>query len=231
MAYQKDGLWFSDEGNLLIGPGMQAPAEKVKAYAKKTKEETSPAGRYKNDPTAEISRLLDEMERARRGISEVGLEPTSADIELQRKIQESLLGPAMAQISGQFGARGLSGSSLEAVQRAMMAGQIGLQSQRELRDMTMERAEFAMGKNKALFESLINQIRATTTPGAPGTQVKKEKKGGFWSSVGGILGGVAGSVLGPVGSAVGAKIGQSITGGAGTDTNYSYPYDDEYYNP
>ncbi len=180
-----------------------------------------------NNPTAEIGRLLDELERLRQSTGQISLSPNQSDVDLIRRIQEATLTPALAQISGGFGSRGLSGSSLEASKRAQMAGQVGVAGAQQLQDLTFERAGFEMGRNKQLYDSLIGAITATTTPGAPGTQVQR-KGGGFLGALGGVLGAAAGSVLGPVGTAIGGKIGNAILpgsyGGVRVDDNPNSRY-------
>jgi hypothetical protein len=181
------------------------------------------AGRF-NDPTKEIGRLLEELERLRQSTGSINLGINQGDMDLVQRIQEATLAPALARVSGGFGARGLSGSSLEAAQRAQVAGQVGIAGSQMLRDMPFQRAEFEMGKNRQLYESLIGAMTATTMKGAPGTQLKK-KGGGFLGGLGGILGGIAGSALGPIGTAIGTKIGGSILGGAPQQD----PYQTNYY--
>jgi len=171
------------------------------------------AGRFDN-PTAEIRRLLDELERNRQQVGGISLSPTADDISLQQQIQAATLGPALARVSGQFGARGLSGSSMEAMQRSLMANQIALQSQQQLRDIGMQRGEFELSRNQQLFNALTGALQYTTMPGAPGTQQKK-KGGGVLGAIGGVLGGIAGSALGPIGTALGSRVGGYIGGAAG----------------
>lgn len=194
--------------------GLQDNARAVQSAVTNTQTPTS-AGRFK-DPTQEIGRLLDELQRNRDQIGQISLEPSANDIALQQRLQEATLTPALAQISGGFGARGLSGSSLEAVQRSLMANQVALQSQQSLRDIGAQRAEFEMGRNRQLFNSLVGSINATGMPGAPGTQLKK-KKHGLGGILGGAVGALAGSVLGPVGTAIGSRIGSAIGGGGQTE--------------
>ncbi len=194
------------------------------AFVKFSQPQTSAAGRFTN-PTQEIGRLLDELERLRQATGSVSLDLNPQDIELVQRIQEATLTPALAKVSGGFGSRGLSGSSLEAAQRAQMAGQVGIAGSQMLREMPFQRAEFQMGKNRQLYESLIGAITATGAPGAPGTQVQK-KGGGFLGALGGILGGVAGSALGPIGTAIGSKIGSAIT----NKPYGGYPYENPYEN-
>jgi hypothetical protein len=201
-------------------PGSQGPMVPQQAPP----PATTAAGRFSN-PTAEIGRLLDELERNRRQLADINTGPTDADIATQQRIQQALLTPALAQISGQFGARGLSGSSLESVKRSLMANQVAVQGEQQLQDIGMQRANFEVGRNRQLFDSLTNSISLTGSRGAPGTQVKK-KGGGILGAIGGVLGGVAGSVLGPVGTALGSRLGGYLggqVGGGGGVEQYQSP--------
>ena len=179
---------------------------------------TTAAGRYSN-PTAEIGRLLDELQKQRDALSNISIQPTQSDLALQQQIQQATLQPALAQVSGGFGSRGLSGSSLEAVQRTIVASQAAQQSQQAIQNAqenAYQRAQLELGKNRQLYESLTGAITSTGKPGAPGTQLQQKRKGGgILGALGGVAGAVIGSAAGPVGTAIGSRIGSAIGGGVG----------------
>lgn len=173
------------------------------------------------DPRQEIFRLRSQMEQAGQAGAAITPGVSDEDLALQQRLQQSLLGPAMAQASGGFGARGLSGSSLEAIQRSLMAGQIGLQSQQQMRDYGLQRGQFQLGQNRQLFDSLVGQLQWTKDT------TRQKKKSGLGGTIGGILGAAAGSFIGQpgLGMAVGSGIGNAIGGAGGGGQGGSTPYD------
>jgi hypothetical protein len=169
------------------------------------------AGRISKNPQAEIQRLLDEMEKARQGLQRISPDVTPQDVELQQKIQAATLNPALAQVRSRFGARGMSGSAQETIKQSLLAGQVGLQSQQIMNQQAQEsaynRANFEVGRNRQLFESLIGSVSATRST-APVAKVKKGNR------ILGAIGGVAGYALGgPIGSQIGASLGGYLGGG------------------
>lgn len=206
-------------------PGGFVGANAANAGNWKSGPGTSPSGRYTNDPRMELSRLLDELEQVRLKAGGISPDVQLQDVELQRKIQQATLDPALAGVSGDFGSRGLSGSSLEAIKRTIAAGQIGLQSQQYMNQQAQQsaysRANFELGKNKQLFDALIGSMQATTTPGAPGT--KTEKKGHWYDPIiSGASAAIGYTVGGPPGAAAGYQIGKGATGQGST---YQSPYE------
>ncbi len=183
------------------------------------------AGRASKDPNAELQRLLDQLEQYKAQLQQQMQGPQSQlqvnpeDVQLMQQMQAASLGPALAQISAQQGARGLAGSSFEQGLRGQAAVQSALGGQQFLQNQAFGRAQFEVGKNRALFDSLTgaagNQFAMTQS-----TKPVKKQGGGVMGAIGGLLGGAAGSFLGPLGTAAGGALGKSLFGGGGG--NYQY---------
>ena len=181
---------------------------------------TNAAGRYNRDPGTELARLLDQMEMQKQAYikgSDVNLQVNPEDVALMQAMQEAALAPAMGRISGNAGARGLTGSSIEGVALGQAAADSALQGQQFLQEQTFRRAGFELSKNQNLFNSLINagtsQFQLTQ-----GTMGPEKKSGSWLGKLGrGVLGAATGFVtsgMNPIGAVAGAAAG---LGGGGAD--------------
>jgi hypothetical protein len=190
------------------------------------------SGRWNRDPGMEMSRLLDLMEQMRAqyqtSMQDVSLQPNQQDIELMQAMQQATLDPQLAQISGAAGARGITGSSIEGVERGQLRAQSALQGQQFLQDQSFRRAGFELTRNQQLFNSLIGATQTQYGNSAALFQQGQEKQGG-----GGWLGRLGRGVLGAgIGLATGGPAG-ALKGGAaalGLGTSLQQQQTPSYYN-
>jgi hypothetical protein len=196
------------------------------------------SGRWNQDPGMEMSRLLDLMEEMRSqyqtNMQGVSLQPNQQDIELMQAMQQASLGPQLAQVSSNAGVRGITGSSIEGVERGKLRAQSQLQGMQFLQDQSFRRAGFELSRNQQLFNSLIGATQAQYGASADtfaANQAKEQQGGGGWLGrlVGGVVGaGVGFATGGPAGAAVGA--GQGLLGqGINTPGRQQQPTP-SYYN-
>jgi hypothetical protein len=212
---------YDSKGNPVFtrggAPQPQAPGQGGQAQPKWAYRDQ--AGRASLDPRAELQRLLDEMETGRhevaQNVRDISLSPNQQDIELVQAMQRASLAPALGQASAAAGARGISGSSIEGVERGHLMAQSALQGQQLLSQMAGQRADLELSKNQQLFNSLVGAVspQFQLTQGAI---PQKKQHGGFWSHLGrGILGaGLGFATGGPMGAVAGGAqgmLGQDVT--------------------
>jgi hypothetical protein len=189
------------------------------------------AGRASLDPKAELQRLLDEMERGRDEVSgnirNISLEPNQQDIDLVQAMQRAALAPGLGQISGAAGARGITGSSIEGVERGQLMAQSALQGQQMLSQMAGQRANLELNKNQILFNSLVQAVQPQFDM-TSGTVPHKKQGGSFWGKLGrGVLGaGLGFATGGPMGAVAGGAagmLGQNVESQGDLRSNPSTP--------
>ena len=180
-------------------------------------------GRYNRNANMEMSRLLDLLEKYRnqgaQDLSNINLGVNQEDIDLVQKMEQAALAPGLAQISSAAGARGISGSSIEGVERGRFMVGVEQQGQQFLQNQAFQRAGFELSKNQQLFNSLIgstqNQFQLTQ-----GTK-PQQKQHGWLNRLGrGALGaGFGFATGGPAGAAVGGVAGAAGGGNPSPDMN------------
>jgi len=183
----------------------------------------------------EMSRLLDLMEQMRGGyqtaMQGVSLQPNQQDIELMLAMQQASLDPQLARASANAAVRGITGSSIEGVERGQLRAQANLQGQQFLQDQAFKRAGFELTRNQTLFNSLIGATQSQYDRSADIFRQGQEKdKGGGWlGRLGrGVLGAGVGLLTGgPAGALAGGSAG--VLGGSPQD--YQRPQTTpSYYN-
>ncbi len=160
-----------------------------------------------------------------------------ATSDMARSNLEKALPGILAQISGQTGARGLAGSSIEANNRAG-AGAQALQGLQEIlaREQSQgamsllqipgQRADRQLGKQRLLFDNLVGSI----TPQLNSEnnilkqqtaldQAEKDSQSSFLGKLGGLAGaGIGFAFGGPAGASAGASIGGGFGNFGSSDT-------------
>jgi len=193
------------------------------------------SGRWNKDPGMEMSRLLDLMEEMRSqyqtSMQNVSLQPNQQDIELMQAMQQASLGPQLAQSSTRAGARGITGSSIEGVERGQLRAQSQLQGMQFLQDQSFKRAGFELTRNQQLFNSLIGATQSQYGRSADlFSQGQEKDQGGSWlGRLGrGVVGAGVGLLTGgPMGAVAGGAAG--VLGGSPQD--YQRPQaTPSYYN-
>lgn len=184
------------------------------------------SGRYNRDPGSELARLLDLLEEGRRqsqaGIQNINLGVNQEDVALMQQMQQAALAPGLARISSAAGARGITGSSIEGVERGQFAAQTALQGQQFLQDQSFRRAGFELSKNQSLFNSLISSVmpQLGVTGGLAGEARQKSNQPSLLGRLarGAVGAGIGMLTGGPAGAAVGGA-----TGSASAAPDYSNP--------
>lgn len=199
------------------------------------------SGRYNRDPGSELARLLDLLEEGRRqsqaGIQNINLGVNQEDVALMQQMQQAALAPGLARISSAAGARGITGSSIEGVERGQFAAQTALQGQQFLQDQSFRRAGFELSKNQSLFNSLISSVmpQLGVTGGLAGEARQKSNqpsllgrlaRGAVGAGIGLLTGGPAGAAVGAAGSASAAPDYSNPSYGWGAGAN---PWDFQDY--
>lgn len=187
----------------------------LRAQGKDPNLARSGSGRFYRSRDYELNRLMEMLQQGGTGIMGAiqGIRPdvTQEDIDLIQKLQQATLAPGLAQISGNAGARGLTGSSIEGVQRGQFAAQTALGSQAQLQNMAFQRAGMDLNRQQILFNTLINSVQPQieTIEASKNRGMQQKQQGGWGRRVaGGLLGAGAGFLTGgPGGALAGAASG------------------------
>lgn len=206
--------------------------DKLVAAGKDPNLAQNKAGRYYRSRDYELARLMDMLQgqgsQIMQNIQGVHPDVSQEDIDLIQKLQQATLAPGLAQISGNAGARGLTGSSIEGVQRGQFAAQTALGSQQQLQGLAFQRAGFELNRQQQLFNTLVQsvmpQIDTIEMSKQRGQQTKMQNK--WWqNALQSIPGAAAGFATGgPAGAAVGAASSFVNTSGSPYDPNTPLPW-------
>lgn len=151
--------------------------------------------------------------------------------DMARRQLEQFLAEAMPQVSSDAAARGLSGSSIEAANRAItmrgasqqfadLMSQQQQQGAQALMQLPFQRAQTQMGANQLLFQQLMGAVTPVTNTRMQ--QMQKRPKPNYGQAIGQVIGmGVGAMAGGPAGAAVGGQMGGAV-GGAGYQTNTQF---------
>ncbi len=144
--------------------------------------------------------------------------------DIVRRQMQQFLSEAMPQVASDAAARGLSGSSMEAANRAItmrgvsnqfadLMSQQQQQGAQALMQLPFQRAQTQMGANQLLFQQLMGAVTPVTNTRMQ--QLQKRVKPNYGQAIGQAVGmGVGALAGGPAGAAAGGKIGGAV-GGAG----------------
>lgn len=187
----------------------------LRAAGKDPNTARNQAGRYYRSRDYELARLMDMLQQGGTDImgSIRGIRPdvTQEDIDLIQKLQQATLAPGLAQISGNAGARGLTGSSIEGVQRGQFAAQTALGSQQQLQGLAFQRAGLELNRQQQLFNTLIGSVmpQVETIEASKNRGQQSKQQGQWWKPLlnTAIGAGVGFATGGPAGAAVGGVKG------------------------
>ena len=154
--------------------------------------------------------------------------------QLQRDQAQTNFQDMSGAVEGQMLERGLEGSSIEAVNNAVLGRQLqqtldqgSLQGQitsaQQLQQQAMNRTGVQLSANQLLLNQILSGAGAVGQMGLqerlaqPSSTGTIESSGGGWGQLGQVAGGVGGALLGgPFGAALGSQVFGAAAGGGGT---------------